>query len=720
MIKIKLLLVFVISFFIFSASANEGMWIPLLLQQLNEEEMQDMGMKMSAEDIYSVNKSSLKDAIVQFGGGCTASVISSQGLLLTNWHCGRGRIQSHSSVENDYLKNGFWAKSLSEELPNPKRLTVTFIVRIEDVTEAALNGVTDKMNPRQRQSKIDQNLNQLRMNAPHAAHEAISIRPFFKGNQYFLFVTSTYRDVRLVGTPPQAIGEFGKDTDNWVWPRHTGDFSLFRIYADENNLPADYSPDNVPYQPKHYLPVSLKGVEEGDFTLVFGFPGRTNEYLPAVAVDQTVNIVRPVQIEIRDKVLEIMDAEMQKDQKTRIQYTSKQSGVANAWKKWKGEVMGVKATNGIGRKKKLEATFQERVDVNPEFKKQYGTILKEFDDLYTELEPYVKTQTYFNEIVLRHIEVFRLASYFSRQLHAYESSGESYLESRKASILSYLKNFQKNYQSMVDEKVFAALMEIYIRNVDQRYLSELPFQLLQESDNDFQKFAKNIFKKSKLTQLEELFENFEENPGETMESIKGDVILHLASGLAEKYYENIEGNYNEINGKITELQRIYMQAQMDVFPEKRFFPDANSTLRVTYGKVEGYTPKDGVQYLPKTYLSGVLEKYKPGDYEFDVPAKLIELYETKDYGKYGENGKMPVCLVGSNHTSGGNSGSPAVDAEGNLIGLNFDRVWEGTMSDINYDPSICRNIMVDIRYVLFLIDKFSGADHIVKELKLVE
>ena len=717
----RLLFGLLISSFALMVHAGEGMWLPLLLKQLNEAEMQAMGMKMSAEDIYSVNKGSLKDAIVHFGGFCTGEVISNQGLLLTNFHCGKRQIQSHSSLENNYLENGFWARSQPEELPNPG-LFARFIVRIEDVSEAALKGVSDDLSETERQSVIDKNLNQIKGSTTIEPYQDIMIRPFFEGNQYFLFVTETYNDVRLVGAPPASIGEYGKDTDNWVWPRHAADFSLFRIYAGPDNKPADYSPDNVPLKPRHFLPISLDGISEGDFTMVFGFPGRTREYLPAVAMEMQVDVLNPIKIGVRDKALEIIDAAMRNDPEVRIQYASKQAGIANAWKKWQGESLGIKTTDGVGRKKAYEAEFMKKVNAKSAWKKEYGSILQDFETLYGHLKPYAISRDYVGEIAGRNVELFRLVNFLYRYHRIYTKNGIEAVKGRSDYLVSYLENFYKNYRPEIDEKVFASLMEVYYTKVNPEHQSQYARDQYAFAGERTSALAKAVYEKSRLTKGDLTLGSVKDNLEAFFKALEGDYAFQIATEIVKTNDEKVSAPYNQIQDKIDRLQRKYMKAQMEVFSEKRFYPDANSTMRVTYGKVASYEPRDAVKYQPVTYLAGVMEKYKPGDYEFDTPDKLRELYKSKDYGQYAdrENGKLPVCFIGSNHTSGGNSGSPAIDAQGNLIGLNFDRAWEGTMSDINYDPSICRNIMVDIRYVLFIVDKFAGATNIIEELSLVK
>ncbi|MCR9053843.1 MAG: S46 family peptidase [bacterium] len=698
--------------------ATEGMWLPLLLAQLNEQEMQSMGMKMTAEDIYSVNKGSLKDAIVHVGGFCTGEVISDQGLVLTNHHCGYGQIQSHSTLENNYLEDGFWAMNRKQEIPNPG-LFVTFIVRIEDVTDLVLNNVTEDMDAKMRQSWVDKNTKEVTAAAKMEDYQEAMVRDFFEGTKYYMFVTETYRDIRLVGAPPSSIGKFGADTDNWVWPRHTGDFSLFRIYASPDNKPAEYSEENVPFKPRHHLPISLDGVEEDDFTLVFGFPGRTEEYLPAAAIEQRVDVVNPIRIGIRDRALNVVNTAMQADPGVRIKYASKQSRIANYWKKWIGENQGIKATDGVGRKKAYEAEFRERVMGNPEWREKYGSLLSSFERLYGDLEPYAATNTAVGEIAGRNIELFRLANTLHSVVKMYESSGAPMVESRMGRLEDFVEDFYKDYEPSVDQGVFATLMDYYFTEISDEHQAPFAVERYVEAGKDADKLASMIYLKSKLARPGVLELAMEEGPEALIKLIKNDVAYALARAISDYNDDNVAGKYRDIKAEIDDLQQQYMRAQIDVFTERRFYPDANGTLRVTYGKVDGYQPRDAVRYEPVTYLDGVMEKYVPGDYEFDVPQRLRKLYQKKDYGDYGEDGKMPVCFIGTNHTTGGNSGSPAIDAYGNLIGLNFDRAWEGTMSDLNYDASICRNIMVDARYILFVIDKFAGAGHLVEEMTLV-
>jgi hypothetical protein len=687
-----------------------GMWIPSLLEGMNETEMIQLGSKMTAKDIYDVNNSSLKDAIVHFNGGCTSEIISPNGLLLTNHHCGFGAIQSHSTVEHDYLENGFWAKSYEEELANPN-MTVTFIKRIDDVTAQVFAGVSESMDEASKMKLIDQNIDKATKTAQKESWQNTNVKSFYDGNQYLLFVTEIFKDVRLVGAPPSSIGKFGADTDNWMWPRHTGDFSMFRIYADANNKPADYSKDNVPYKPKHYLPISLDGVAEKDFTLVFGFPGSTEEYLPAVAVDQIVNVLNPAKIEVRDNALKIVDSFMRKYPAIKIQYASKYASTANYWKKWIGENQGIQKSNAIQKKRDLETEFSKIVAEKDLV--GYSTLLSDFENLYKEIEKVSLARDYWIEVAYRNVELLGITFRAFQLEQAYLRGGEQAFENAREATLSRLEGTYKNYNATVDKPVFEKLVSLYTEKAPKEYV---PANM---NGVNFLTLTNDIYTTSKLTSLEGTKELLSGSAEEVMKKLNADKAFAFGKEWHTLFYNSLEPKFQELNLQIVAVQKKYMKALMEIFPNKRFFPDANSTLRVTYGQVRGYEPKDGVYYNTTTYLDGVIEKYVPGDYEFNVPQKLLDLYEAKDYGPYAENGKMPVCFIGTNHTTGGNSGSPAIDAHGNLIGLNFDRVWEGTMSDMNYDPDICRNIMVDVRYVLFIVDKFAGAKNLINEMTLV-
>lgn len=702
-----LLLLFVIQ----TQAQQGGMWVPSLLNGINEEEMKNLGMKISAKDIYNANHTSIKDAVPQFNGKCTSEVISDKGLVLTNHHCGFDAIQKQSTMEHDYLTDGFWAYKMEDELVN-KDLNVMFIVRIEDVTSKVLEGTAILSSEQEKEKKVQENIAALSVSLPKETWQENKIKTFYNGNQYLLFVTETFKDIRLVGAPPSAIGKFGADTNNWMWPSHTGDFSLFRIYADKNNHPAEYAVDNVPYKPKKVLPISIAGLKENDFTMVMGYPGTTREYLPSVAVDQIVNNSNPAKVELRDLTMKIQDGFMRKDKAIKLQYADKYRTIGNSWKKWIGETKGLKKANVVGLKQKFETEFQEKV-IKSGKQAEYGNILGDFQKNYADIKDYALSKDYFTEVVMLNTEILSVGYKVYQLEQLLSTKGEQAFTDRKKTLSNGIDNFYRNYNADVDRTIFEQLINLYA--------TESPKQFLPASlDNiDAKKLTADVFDNSKLTTLNGFKELLDGDTKTVLEKINNDKGYQLIKSIADAYTKNVLPKYDELNLKNTATQRNYMKAILELFPKKRNFPDANGTLRVTYGKIKGYKPSDAVYYQPFSYLDGVMEKYIPGDYEFDVPKKLIDLYNAKDYGIYGVKGKMPVCFTGTNHTTGGNSGSPAIDAKGNLIGLNFDRVWEGTMSDIYYSPDICRNIMVDLRYVLFIIDKYAGAKNIINELKII-
>ncbi len=699
--------------------ADEGMWIPMLLEQLNESEMIDMGMELTAKDIYNINQSSLKDAIVHFGGGCTAEMISKKGLLLTNHHCGYGEIQNHSSVENDYLTDGFWAKSAEEELTNPG-LTATFIKYMEDVSDKVLAGVTEEMELADQQELISNNMDAIKEAATTDTHFDATIKPFFKGNKYYMFVTETFTDVRLVGAPPSSIGKYGADTDNWVWPRHTGDFSIFRIYANENNEPAEFSESNIPYQPAHHLPVSIEGIEKGDFTMVFGFPGRTNEYLPSSAIDQTLNVLNPAKIDFRETSLEIMDKKMRKNDKTRIQYAAKYASIANYYKKWIGENTGLKESKALDRKKNYESEFQNIVNNDQAFK-AYRDILPKMEALYNTNKDYALARDLFVETAYYNISSFRFCFSVLDLAKSLDDKDEDTQMKALDKLRTSSKKYFKNLDPEVDRKVLKALISMHPEYLEGNMYPGLFDAYNKMTSDKYDGILEKTYRKSTLMSLEKFNSIIALSPKKASKILTKDPIYKIFKTYRDNYYAEVRPSYNNNKDQIDQLMKLYMKAQMEVFKDKRFYPDANSTLRLTYGTVQGMSPKDAIDYDFITTMDGLMDKYVPGDYEFDLPQGLVDLYNNKDYGMYAaKDGSMPVCFIASNHTTGGNSGSPALNARGELIGLNFDRAWEGTMSDINYDVNRCRNIMVDIRYVLFIIDKYAGAGYLVEEMDLVK
>ncbi|MDF2436274.1 MAG: peptidase [Bacteroidota bacterium] len=718
----KKTILFLLAFNFFTLNilrADEGMWLPMLLKSLNESDMQSKGLKLSAEDIYSINKSSLKDAVVQFGGGCTGEIISDKGLLLTNHHCGYGQIQAHSTVENDLLTNGFWAMNQSQELSNPG-LTATFIVRMEDVTAKVLNGVTDNMNDAERDKKINEAIGVLTKEVTSSSKFGAFIRPFYYGNEYYMFVTETFRDVRLVGAPPSSIGKFGGDTDNWMWPRHTGDFSIFRIYANKNNEPADYSADNVPYKPKHVIPVSLKGAEENDFTMVYGFPGRTTEYLSSYAVNMIMNESDPAKVKIRETRLRILDEDMKGSDKVRIQYSAKYAGLANYWKKWAGEVNGLKKLDALNKKKAFEQEFQQKVNSDNAAKEKYSNLFSDFEKNYAQYSILNKQRDYYVEGILG-IEAVNYALTFNETIDALVA-GKTTTDLAKniEKLKADLPAFFKDYNAATDEKICAAMLKMVSENLDKSQQADVFAEIEKKHKGDFSKFAREVYSKTIFTSEVKMIAVLNDL-GKSYKKLLKDPVYLLMKSSYNKFYKDVRPDYNALDAKIALLNRTYMKGMRELMTNKKYYPDANSTLRVAYGKVKGYNPKDGVFYNYYTTLNGLIEKENPLVDEFIVSPKLKDLYLKKDYGQYADkNGELRVAFCASNHTTGGNSGSPVFNGEGQLIGTNFDRNWEGTMSDIMYNPDQVRNIVLDVRYTLFVIDKYAGAGYLLNEMKIVK
>ena len=682
--------------------AHEGMWIPSLLKVL-EGQMQSEGMQITAEDIYSINQSSLKDAIVHFGGGCTAEVVSKKGLILTNHHCGYSQIQQHSSLENNLLKSGFWAMSMKEELKNPG-LTATFIVRIEDVTEKVLSGVKDQ-NSNEGNKTMLSNIKAIEKAAVNQLNYKASVKPFYYGNKYFMIVSKTFKDVRLVGAPPSAMGKFGGDTDNWVWPRHTCDFSMFRIYANKDNEPAEISDDNVPYQATRALDIAIEGVKENDFTMVFGFPGRTSQYLTSKAVENYISKLLTARIEMRKNSLRHIDAAMAMDEATYIKYASKQSRISNAYKKWIGQDLGLRKKEAVKKKLNLEKDWVTKAIGNK-------ALLNELFELENKKVEAQMAYNMFVEFYYYGPEMMRWATGFNKLANSKEFDKEAKKK------LKNMQNFFKNYDVNIDKKVFASLVPVYLKHVKKEMLSKELTALVNKYPSS-EAMVEALYKKSKLHNKEQVEKLLQGSQKSFKKKLEKDPIYNLAQNLLTHFLNEVRPSFSQMTQDEEKLMKSFVKSLMMAYPEKSFWADANSTLRLTYGKVEGSAPRDGMQYTWFTTMDGIIEKYNTGEADFEVPQRLLDLYEEKNYGQYGTDGKLHVCLLGSNHTTGGNSGSPALDAYGRLVGINFDRSWESTMSDVLFDKEICRNIMVDIRYVLWVIDIYAGAGHLVKEMNLV-
>ena len=691
----KLLVVIIACLAGISARADEGMWLPSLIHE-RIADMQAKGFKLDAEDIYSINQASLKDAVMMFGRGCSAELLSGEGLILTNYHCGYAQIQRHSSVEHDYLKDGFWAMRREEELPNPG-LSVSFLERMEDVTSIVLKGYTPDMTEEQRIELIRNNSTQLLEIATSAGKGLrATVEALYYGNQYFLFVYREFKDVRFVGAPPTSIGKFGGETDNWMWPRHTGDFSLFRIYADKDNNPAEYSKDNVPYIPKKYFKISTAGVKEGDFTFIYGFPGYTQEYIHSEGVRYISEISDPSKVALRTLRLNIMNRHMSKSQAVRIQYSMKKAIVANAWKKWQGEAGGIKKRKTVQTNLDYEKRFIQWAKGT-----EYDGIVEHIDSLYKELEAPHFIVDVFSETA-QTIEIARLA----RQV-----SGHS-LETVK----NIAKSFFKDYYQPIDKECFIALMSEFGNMISTELQPEF-YKEQMAKYGSVEVWADSLFASSIFTDEAK------------MESLGEDYKDILRNDPASIYYIEMQNwalpylnKARTINRELQLSYRTYMRGQIEFAPDRTvYYPDANLTLRVSYGHIKGYSPYDGAYYHPSSTLKGIIEKDNPEIFDYNIPQKLRDIYAARDFGRWvDERGEVPVCFIATNHTTGGNSGSPVINAEGHLIGINFDRVWEGTMSDIDFDMDFCRNISLDIRYVLFTIEKIGGASYLFDEMTFVD
>jgi len=702
-----------------SAMADEGMWMLPLLQKMNADAMKELGCELTPKQIYDINRSSLKDAIVQFGGGCTGEIISGEGLLVTNHHCGYGNIQKLSSVEHDYLKDGYWAMSRSEELPC-EGLTVTFLEYMQDITP-----VLEKAAAKARkQNKGAEDIDQLVAEAKEKAatemiekaekqnpHCTARVSSYYNSNVYYLLVYKIYRDVRFVGAPPSSIGKFGADTDNWMWPRHTGDFSMFRVYADKDNNPASYSPDNVPYRPKQHLSISLKGVQEGDYTMIMGYPGRTTRFQTSPELKFQIE-KNDVSIAARTVRQDVMLEDMLADPKIKIQYASKYSGSTNAWKKWQGMKLAFDKLDIIGRAEQEEAEFTEWVNASAKRQAAYGTALK---DLANGIEAGRAANLAFTKATetVYNIELTRFGIY----LKIYSGRGLVDGTDTLAALRSAYERFASqygDYSVSTDRKVAKALMKHY-RDIaaPENYLKGIGEDF---ATMDIDAFVDNLFDNSALTSAESLKAAIEE---------KGAAILNdpaVVTGMAI-YNEclNSQALAAESDDNLAKARQVYTAGLLEWKKGEPSYPDANSTMRLTYGTVKGYSPKDAVVYKHYTTLDGVMEKEDPDNWEFVVPAKLKELWKNKDFGQYGTaDGKMPACFLSNNDITGGNSGSPVLNSRGELIGLAFDGNWESMSSDVMFEPDLQRCINVDIRYVLFIVDKFGGAGHLIEEMTIVK
>lgn len=700
---------------------DEGMWLPLLLERLNYVDMQKMGLHLTAEELYSINNNSLKDAIVGLSsngasGGffCTAEVVSDKGLLFTNHHCGYGAIQNHSTPEHDYLTNGFWAKNFSEELPN-ENMCASFLIRIENVTDSIIPFLSDTLKESDRNSKVKEISARLRKRAEEGGKFEASVKPFYAGNEYYLFVFKTYRDVRFVGAPPSSVGKFGGDTDNWMWPRHTGDFSIFRIYADSTNSPADYTVKNQPYQAKYHLPVSLKGIKKHDFAMIWGYPGRTSRYITSFGMEYNMNVFYPAIIKLFGKQLEVMKERMDVDKAVKIAYAANYAGIANTWKNFIGQSKMLKRNKVDLKKKAIEKQFITWYKQDPSRDKKYGKVLDDLNKDYDALSA-IATPFFYANIGGMGLDVVQMASQFGGLKSALEKKNKELIKEAQESARAAVKDHFKEYDQAIEKKTLSEMLKLYYADVPKDQLPSI-FKLIEKDyNNNFDAFADAVYTTSVFA-TQEAANKFIDKP--SLKTYKKDLGWLLQESMSEAVGKNAAA-FTSAQGRIGVANRLFIAGLREMNPDLVKYPDANSTMRMTYGQVLDYYPADAVHYDYTTTLKGVMQKEDPDNDEFIVEKKLKELFEMKDYGQYGENGEMVVCFLTTNDITGGNSGSPVINGDGQLIGLAFDGNWEAMSGDIMFEPDLQRTINVDIRYVLFIIDKFAGATNLINELTIVK
>jgi hypothetical protein len=706
--------------------ADEGMWLPMFIKRLNEVDMQEAGLQLTPEELYSINNSSLKDAIVSFGGFCTGELISSQGLLLTNHHCGYDAIQDHSSIDNDYLTDGFWAMDKKDELPNPS-LYVDFLIKMEDVTQRVLKNVNSDMSEEKRLNEIDKEIKVLKNENSNDNNYIVQVKSFFAGNEYYMFIYERFSDVRLVGAPPSSIGKYGGDTDNWMWPRHTGDFSMFRVYSSKDGQPSKYSEDNVPLTKElreknnafyHHLPVSIKGVENGDFTMVWGYPGSTDRFLTSYGVNQLLNITAPTIVDIRDLKLEIMKKYMDSDEEIRIKYSSKYARTANYWKYYIGQSKGLKKLGIYDKKKEIEDDFYKFSNLSQENIEQYGQVLSLFENSYNSIDSLEKSSNFLSEVGIRGTDLVLFVYRASRMINSMINSQE---KNEKEKLLDNLKKMSsehfKNFDYNLDKEQFYKLFQKYFNEVSPKFYPDFFEIVAKKYKNNWDKFSSKLYENSIFTNQDK-FIKFLNSPNK--KTLDRDLANIVSSSVISSYFSQ-GGLSKDANLNLSKANRLFIKGLKEMNPEIKYYPDANFSMRTTYGKIGDYIPSDGVHYDFKTTLDGVIEKYLPNDFEFDLPEKLINLYNEKDYGEYSDSsGNLIVNFIHNTDITGGNSGSPVLNSEGHLIGTAFDGNWEAMSGDIAFESEIQRTISCDIRYVLFIIDKYANASHLVKEMDIIK
>lgn len=721
MIKKLLISVLAIVFLFPLAKADEGMWLPMFIKRLNYADMQKQGLKLTPEEIYSVNNSSLKDAILGLGSParnfCTGEIISKEGLFLTNHHCGYGTIQENSTIEHNYLKDGFWAMKRSEEIP--AGFSVSILDHMEDVTSIVMAAMNDDMTEEERAKAAAPIMDSLRKaNSDKEKSLSAVVKSFFAGNEYYMFVYQVYSDVRLVGAPPSSVGKFGGDTDNWMWPRHTGDFCMFRIYADKDNKPAKYAEDNVPFKPKHHLPVNIKGVKDKDFAMIMGFPGSTERYLSSYGIEHKIDKEYPTRIEVRRKKLDMYEEGMNKDEAVRIKYASKHAQVSNYWKNFIGMSKSLRALDVAGKKRAEEKAFLEWANANDERKGKYGDVLNLWENSYKTLEG---TQTKRDYLVegLFGMEILTQAAGYGQleKMLGQEGLDPKQLDAAMQRIKAANKEFYKDYDAEIDQNVMAEVLAMYAEDVPEDQQPQFFKDMSKKFKGDYKKLAAYVFDKS-MFDSEESANAFLQKA--KLKTLQKDPAYSMFNNFYSEYLASTSPVRKQAGVDIKKAERLYIDAIRQMNPDKAYYPDANSTLRLTYGNVAGYIPRDATYFKYYTTADGIVQKYVPGDLEFDAPPKLIEMIKNKDFGRYGKDGELRVCFLSGNDITGGNSGSPVINAEGHLIGTAFDGNWEAMSGDVAFETELQRTISVDIRYTLFIVDKFAGAGHLVDEMTVIE
>ena len=701
---------------------DEGMWLPMFVERLNWVDIQEMGLRLTPEELYSINHSSLKDAVVGLADGsapggyfCTGEIVSDQGLVFTNHHCGYDAIHNHSTIEHDYLTDGFWAMNFKDELPNPG-MTASILIRMEDLTDSIVPQLNDTLSPRERRAKVSELTKSIKEKASEDGKYDVVVKSFYGGNEYYMFVYETYKDVRLVGAPPESIGKFGGDTDNWMWPRHTGDFSIFRIYTAPDGTPAEYSKDNVPLKPRYHLPISLKGYEKDDFAMIWGFPGSTERYLTSYGIDFALDQKNPAIINVLGEILDVMKTYMDSDPALRIEYASDYAGLANGWKYFIGQTKGLKKLDVKSEKQQIEEKFTDWVNADPARKEKYGKVLENIRNGYDMMDDNV-APLYYLMLGSNNVDMMSEAGSFGQLNGMLEDKKENKTaitetaEALKGDVKLFFEDFNYN----MDKDMMKALLKLIQRDLKPEQLPGIFATINKKYNGSIDRYVDELYEESMFANEDKLMKFLDKPSKKKLEKDPGFIAHNSFINGAMKY----QGGYVKGQSQVTKNMRLFIAALRQMNPQHKYYPDANSTLRFTYGTVEDYYPADAVHYDYETTLYGVMEKEDPSNPEFIVPEKLKELFTEKDFGQYGVDGRLYTCFLTTNDITGGNSGSPVMNGNGELIGLAFDGNWEAMSGDIAFETKIQRTINVDIRYVLFIIDKFAGAHNLIDELTLV-